>query len=82
MNKRIKNKLWKNSIIIFDRVAIPDGLDIEQWYLTARNFGIIIWDSENYKHSDPNIPIVIPRRNSNAFKIINTKGKKYKFKNN
>jgi len=65
MKQRIKNKLIKKSIIVMDINAIPEFMNIDEWYHGVKTFGLILYDSTNSE----NIPFVIPKGNTKAFKI-------------
>lgn len=65
MKKRIKNKILKNSVLVYDRASIPVGMTMIKIIDTFRIRGILIYDSSKGIE-----PIVIPRRNKRHIKFI------------
>jgi len=64
MNKRQKNKLRKNSIIIVDIKSIPRELDLRTFTETSRQ-GFLVWDSS----LEGEEPKVYPIKNKKLFKF-------------
>jgi len=72
MNKRVRNKIRKNSILIIDVACIPAGWDMSQWLSVCTKVGIAIYDSSLLSSIAP-FPIrTIPKDNIKAFRLINS----------
>lgn len=65
MNKRQKNKLRKNTLIVLDIQSLPEGLDLKTFADFSRE-GFIVWDS-TLKGEEPKI---YPTRNKKLFKFV------------
>ena len=67
MSKRVRNKIWKKAIIVYDVSSCPinNYIDMEKVMYLAREHGLILWDS----NSEGKPPKVLPKRYSTKFKI-------------
>lgn len=65
MNRRQKNKLLKNSIIMVDMSTIPKGVTIMEYIEYVNKRGIVVYDGEK-GHK----PFIFPKRNSKAITFL------------
>jgi hypothetical protein len=68
MNRRIKNKKIKNSVVVYDVCSIPKGLTLNEVARVKNMHGLILYNSEAGQK-----PFVLPKKNSSVFKFKNTK---------
>ena len=64
MKNRQRKKLIKKSILLIDIASIPYGVSIEQVVKTAKEKGVLLYDSKKGKE-----PSVYPQKNIKAFKL-------------
>jgi len=69
MNKRIKNKLIKNSFVMVDVCAIPPSWDLNTWVRVFK-LGIAVYDSSLLPSNAP-FPIrIVSKVNAKVFKFV------------
>ena len=61
MNKRIKNKVIKRSIVMYDVSSIPEGLEIERVFDVYIKSRVLLYDSKLGSK-----PYLFPKRNNKA----------------
>lgn len=64
MKNRIRNKIIKQSILIYDRASLPKGTNMSHVVHSYRNIGVVLYDSTLGQR-----PIVYPRKNLAVFKF-------------
>jgi hypothetical protein len=70
MNKRIRNKVRKNSILVLDIACIPKGWDAQKWVSIYTKLGIAIYDSYHLSPTAP-FPIrMIPKGSIKTLRLI------------
>ena len=64
MSKSRQNKkIWKKAIISYDICSIPEGIDVEKMYFLAREYGILLYDSNS-----GDAPQILPKMYSVKFR--------------
>lgn len=56
MSKRKIKKFRKNSHLIIDLAAIPEGVSLEKWLEVMNVHRIMLWDSQNFKDTYIGVP--------------------------
>ena len=76
MNRRIKRKIRKNSILVLDMGGKPKSVETDVWMRWLSTHGIILWDNTREVNGvKPVLPYTLPKSAIRAYSVVNKQSK-------